>query len=279
MDNESQQNIPPVQPITQTPITPPPTNWLRIIIFIIFGLIIVAGAVFIGINIGKKQSTNSSVITDIPIDIPSPSLFNTPTSIPISTISVTNSYVTETVILKYRSAFVGEIPKYIYTFTFKKQLKDTINKLKYEDPGLVKISGDATDYGFIINHENIKLEIEIPYEGFGYPIIKKLNPFIINNSKLAISPIFRLKNKDVYGDENKNNLDGSNYTTQYTEDREVCDAFNTIDGLSYPACIASGFDVKTQAGHYISIHCSAEDNGVEWCDEIVKSLNLSINNY
>lgn len=69
MDNQNQPNIPPVQPLPQTPITPS-INWSKIILFIFFGLIVVAGAVFAGIQIGNKKTPNQQSITKQPKIIP-----------------------------------------------------------------------------------------------------------------------------------------------------------------------------------------------------------------
>ncbi|HCC84069.1 MAG TPA: hypothetical protein DEP87_00055 [Candidatus Pacebacteria bacterium] len=56
MENEVQTNTSPKQSIPQTPaIVPSPTNWLKILLFTVLGLTIVAGSVFAGIQIGKNQ--------------------------------------------------------------------------------------------------------------------------------------------------------------------------------------------------------------------------------
>jgi hypothetical protein len=74
MENQSQQNIPPVQTSTQPPISTP-TNWSKTSLLIIFGLIIVAGLVFVGIKIGKnktvtQQATIPPTITLTPSERP-----------------------------------------------------------------------------------------------------------------------------------------------------------------------------------------------------------------
>lgn len=80
MDNQPQPNIPTVQPLPQTPITSS-TNWSRILRLIISGLIVVVLSIFIGIQIGKNQITNSpstiKKLTTTPIQ-----LETTPTPIP-----------------------------------------------------------------------------------------------------------------------------------------------------------------------------------------------------
>lgn len=84
MDNQTQPNIPPVQPLPQTPITSP-TNWFKILLFIISGLIIIAGAVFAGIQIGKNQITKQQTITEQPTAFPTQVVVN-PTAISTTTL-------------------------------------------------------------------------------------------------------------------------------------------------------------------------------------------------
>ena len=73
MENEIQPNIPPVQPLPQTaaPVsTSPSTNWAKILLFTIIGLIIVTGSIFVGIQIGKNQTPTKQSITPQPTAIP-----------------------------------------------------------------------------------------------------------------------------------------------------------------------------------------------------------------
>lgn len=71
MENEVQQNITPVQPLIQTPIpTQPPTNWSKNLLFTVLGLIIVAGSVFVGIQIGKSQTPSQQPVVAQPTASP-----------------------------------------------------------------------------------------------------------------------------------------------------------------------------------------------------------------
>jgi hypothetical protein len=74
MENEVQQNVPPVQPLPQNPapVPTPPTKWSKVLIFTVLGLIVIAGSVFIGIQIGKSQITKIQPITEIQIPTPTP---------------------------------------------------------------------------------------------------------------------------------------------------------------------------------------------------------------
>jgi hypothetical protein len=90
MENEVQSNTPPTQPKPQTlPIVPPSTNWSKILLFIVFGLIIIAGSVFVGIQIGKNQITNRHLINEQPT-IPPIQAITTPTALPTIPSSTAN---------------------------------------------------------------------------------------------------------------------------------------------------------------------------------------------
>jgi hypothetical protein len=82
VENEVQPNIPPVQPLPQTPpVSTPSTNWSKILLSTIIGLIVITGSVFIGIQIGKNQLTNQQSINEQPI-IPLTQATTTPTVLP-----------------------------------------------------------------------------------------------------------------------------------------------------------------------------------------------------
>lgn len=59
MESEIQLKTPPVQPLSQTPAPVlSPKNRLKIPLFILMGLMIITGSVFVGIQIGKNQMPN-----------------------------------------------------------------------------------------------------------------------------------------------------------------------------------------------------------------------------
>jgi len=74
MENENQ--IPLGQTLPQVPVKPS-TNWLKIIVFIFLGLLVIVGAVFVGIQIGKKYP-----ISNQPKPFPIQTVVN-PTDIPV----------------------------------------------------------------------------------------------------------------------------------------------------------------------------------------------------
>lgn len=88
MDNQIQPNIPPLQPQTQI-LVPPSTNWLKILLLAILGLIVVAGSVFVGIQIGKNQTPNQQPIVVQPTIIPTQTVGN-PTTAPVIPSPATN---------------------------------------------------------------------------------------------------------------------------------------------------------------------------------------------
>ena len=96
MENVIQQNIPPFQP---TPVTPVPssTNWSRIIIFVLIGLVLIVGSVFVGIQIRKSQITKQPPIVEQPTTFPTQAVIN-PTTIltnePNPTIDPTSDWKT-----------------------------------------------------------------------------------------------------------------------------------------------------------------------------------------
>lgn len=73
MESPIQPNTPPVTPLSQVSVLPS-KNWLKILLFILSGLIIVAGLVFVGIQIGKNQVPNQQSIVVQSTVNPTPSL-------------------------------------------------------------------------------------------------------------------------------------------------------------------------------------------------------------
>lgn len=68
MENEAQPSIPRFQS-APSPATPS-KNWSKIIMFILIGLIIIAGSVFTGIRIGKNQLAKQQLIIEQPTIYP-----------------------------------------------------------------------------------------------------------------------------------------------------------------------------------------------------------------
>ncbi len=79
MENEVQPNIPPVQPVPHAPpVAPSPTNLSKIVLSAVFGLVVVAGLVYFGIQIGKNQTASRQPITVQPTAIPTTARINAP---------------------------------------------------------------------------------------------------------------------------------------------------------------------------------------------------------
>lgn len=71
MENEVQQVVPSVKPLSQNQTLaptsiPPSPNGFKIISFIVLGLFVITGSVLIGIQIGKNQIPNQSTVTVSP---------------------------------------------------------------------------------------------------------------------------------------------------------------------------------------------------------------------
>lgn len=109
MENEVQPTIPPVQPLPQTPVpVPPSTNWSKTLLFTALGLVIVAGSVFFGIQIGKSQISNQQPVTVQPTITPSQTLVN-PTALP--TTNPTTDWKTYT---NQKLSFTVKYPSNLY---------------------------------------------------------------------------------------------------------------------------------------------------------------------
>ncbi|MDO8657876.1 MAG: discoidin domain-containing protein [Candidatus Levybacteria bacterium] len=107
MENEIQQNVPQGQTLPQTPpLVPPFTNWLKILLFTVLGLIIVAGSVFVGIQIGKnqefwninvadKQTTTATTLMNLPSAKPTEKVVESvkSQSLGVITLNVSNEVV------------------------------------------------------------------------------------------------------------------------------------------------------------------------------------------
>jgi hypothetical protein len=93
MENEVQPIIQPVQSLSQTPTLapvpiPPLTNWTKIILLSVLGLVVVAGAFLIGVQVGKNQTSNQQPIAEEPTATPT-QIVVSPTTIPTSPVTAT----------------------------------------------------------------------------------------------------------------------------------------------------------------------------------------------
>lgn len=79
MENQTQPSIPPFQPTPETPVTPS-INWSKIIIFILIGLVVIAGSVFAGMQIGKNQILKQPSIVEQSTIIPTQTIIINPTT-------------------------------------------------------------------------------------------------------------------------------------------------------------------------------------------------------
>lgn len=71
MENEIQPSVPPVQPLPQAPNSVPShTNWSKTLLFILLGCVVITVSVFIGIQIGKSQTSDQQSIVVRPTIVP-----------------------------------------------------------------------------------------------------------------------------------------------------------------------------------------------------------------
>lgn len=87
MENPIQPNVPPAQSLPKALVSSS-TNWSKILLFILLGLVVISGSVFIGVQIGKKQISNPQPITVQPTPIPT-------TTLPSPTTAVTTDKPTD----------------------------------------------------------------------------------------------------------------------------------------------------------------------------------------
>lgn len=153
---EQTQEIPekPIRPEVVSE-APPKKKCSRIILLVVLGLIVVAGAVYAGIQIGRKQGTPSQQISQPPV----------PTSIPTQVPEITNIPIPgDTADWKiYRN---GE-----YGFEFKYPLRIVESKPSKEDPRKelsVYISEDDSDPPRLLGLDLYLYDLkEIGYKGVG----------------------------------------------------------------------------------------------------------------
>jgi len=257
----------------------PKINYLIISFFVlicclVFGLI----GYYLGKQNQNKTSSSGNILLPTSIATKPPKETVSPTSIPTTQSTIVSS-VPETITLKV-AAMGGSlnIDAYNFVFTFNRKPNDTITILKRDEneyKNFPNFPQGAIDKGFVIKHENAKLEILPVFESGGIPLDKKLTPVIISNPKLADGPIFRIKNAELgsYGSQ-----EGWFYTTQYRDGPNDCAPWGTNVGQpNPPACILTGANVITKDGQSLEITCYAEGGEVNWCDKIIESLSVSTN--
>lgn len=169
--------------------------------------------------------------------------------------------------------------RYDYAFTFNTDPKDQIAILKAVVGEITFYPGynqGALDTGMVIKHGTVDLEITPKFEGAGSTTLKRKTSNIITNTALTDAPIYRINQSDVYIPQGSNYVPrtGSKYTLAYKEKPEDCSEWSQ----NTPACYWSQ-GVTTKGGYDLSVFCTAEDEKALWCDEIVKSLNVTVSKY
>lgn len=198
MENHIQPNISSAQPPSEVPV-PPSKNWPRISLFILLGLIIIAGLVFIGIQIGKRQITSQQAVTEQPAIIPTQVITN-PTTPPTES--------SPSVLIAPSKDAKAIIPRDVFSETLKFVLSETLTSAiipDYKDVFAVSL------FGFTVNNQpvdmldkEISMEFYVPKELNSYDKIQNEwwvysieNPTVFRYSKtLGWEPLPSNWNKD-----------------------------------------------------------------------------------
>lgn len=277
--NTQQYGQNPVSQPVQIP-EKPRVNYLMIsliifICFLIFGL----GGYYMGTKNQNKTSDNSNILP-IPIMTSPPKTTVPPTNIPTLQPTAVKS-VLQSITLKVAAIGGGAGgDRYDYVFTFNADPEDKIVVLKRDVNEIKNFPGynqGAFDKGMVIKHGTVDLEITPSFEGAGITPLKNKNPVIISNIALTDAPIYRINqsNIDILQGANYTPRVGSYYTLWYKEKPEDC---SMLGEATPPACVFSA-GVTLRDEHDLSIFCTAEDDRATWCDDIVKSLNVSVSKY
>ncbi|MDO8551408.1 MAG: hypothetical protein Q7S03_01860 [bacterium] len=190
MENKTQPSVPPVQPISQAPTSiPSHTNWLKILLFILLGIIVIAGSIFTGIQIGKNQTTNQQPMTTQPTSLPTKTAVN-PTALPTTSnpiINLTEDWKT------YTNAKYGYSVKYptVWNNLISKCTgPDTSNCLDYKgftgslDQGFVDLSIYIEKWDSSTSIDELKKDTTTSY--LNSVSFNKIAMFV-SNSKEAVS--------------------------------------------------------------------------------------------
>ena len=183
MENKIQQNIPPIQSQPLTPITSS-SNLIKIILLTIFGLIILFGLVFVGIQIGKDQTTNQQPTIQLTTVFPTTTESLVPTNYisPVTQI-LTNDWV------KFMHPVVG------YLLSYPPNWKGGLQEIP---------QGSKQDYqDFNIQSPDYKFSTE------GYPTLEQGSEVFVRAEKTDKSSIDDIYNGDLSAEIGKNKI----YTT------------------------------------------------------------------
>ena len=136
MENKTQDTVSPIQPTPQTSVSPA-TNWLKILLLVILGLVIVAVSVFVGIKIGKNQMTKQQ----LPIEKPAISPSSTPTIVNPTINPITNWKT-------YESKEFGFLIKYPVNLTLRVNngQVELNHNIPYKNSGDCDMSGGTNEY-------------------------------------------------------------------------------------------------------------------------------------
>lgn len=175
MDNPTQPNTPPIQSAPQVPISSPSTNWGKILIFVFLGLVVVAGSVFVGIQIGNKQTANQRPITEQTTVFPTQVVIN-------PTIVTTTKAISPTI---NEQTFTYKNFSFTYPNSWKFLSKDIDNNFPLKDRLIFDEKIIAIEKDGIYLIVNISKEGQLEAGGI-FITDKDYNDFINEKNEVAI---------------------------------------------------------------------------------------------
>lgn len=251
-----------------------------LVCFTVFGL----GGYYLGTQNQNKNSNGASILPTSTEPSPTEKVvapINTPIPQPTTIKSISQSITMK--VAAYGGGGQGE--SFIYTFAFNTDPEDKIIVLKRNEADINSLKNfpefksDAVDNGLIIKHGMVELKIAPSFECAGSYPLKKKSTVKISNTILADKPIYRINGSDSFIPQNASYTveKGSHYTLVYSEKPEDCTEAFSLDKAVVACEFCTG--VTLRDGLDLSISCSAEDDNANWCDTLLKGLNVSVSKY
>jgi hypothetical protein len=213
MENKIQLDIPPVQSVPQTPVPPSP-KWFIILLFASIELIIVAGSLFIGIQIGKKQKVDSQT-TSTPQPLASTTTADNPKVSNIQSKENTNCST------NFSSKYLNLNFKYDNCYWDINEILG--NSGSGGTPYTLTASNSKTENILLITGENSGM-------GGGYPECEKVNDITLLNGNIVR---FKKENNTLLYLNEKNEFAIKGYAGKFG-DAKFKEYFTLLNPEAYP---------------------------------------------